>query len=108
MEDKCDVCGITEGVQCEVFTKGEVIDRVYHLCPEHWTEVYRRTLDDFVESNEYKVHSYIKMSADKLIADATTSRKLLDYEDEDGNLDSEQIKAIEIRSIQPYSGGDDD
>lgn len=103
METKCDVCGSTENIQCEILTKGDMVDRIYHLCPEHWVSVYRKTLDDFVENNEYKVNSYIKMVADKLIVDDQSLQKSIMYVDENGQLDLETLDPVEVRRIRPYS-----
>lgn len=100
---KCDVCGIEYGVECEILTKGESVDRVYHLCPEHWTAVYRRTLDDFVEQNEYKANSYIKMVADKMIVDAIHTDKVELFLDEEGALDVEGLEPKEVRRLRPYT-----
>ena len=110
MEQKCDVCGETKGVVCEILTKGENVDRVYHLCPAHWVEVYRRTLDDFLENSEYKVNSFIKMVADRLIVDFTNKEKMSNYVDEDDNIDMVKLKPVEVRMLRPYEddGSDND
>jgi hypothetical protein len=89
MENKCDVCGSTEGVRCEIMMKGTQVDRVYHMCPEHWIEVYKEVLEDFLEHNEYKVNSYLKVSADRMIVhsqhmEPTAIRILRPFEDELG------------------------
>ncbi len=102
MNNKCDVCGTTEGVECEILTKGTSPDRIYHLCPEHWVAVYRKTLEDFLEHSEYKVNSYIKMAADKIIVDARNDEKVGDLVNEDGTLDVETLEPREIRRIRPY------
>lgn len=95
MINKCDVCGSINDIQCEIFTKGEDIDRIYHFCPKHWIEVYRKTLDDFVEDNEYKANTYIKMVADKMIVDALNNVKIEDLVDV-------EFKPTCIRKISPY------
>jgi len=106
---KCDVCGETKGVECEILLKGDQVDRIYHLCPKHWIKVYRKTLDDFLESNEYKCNTYIKMSVDKLIADAATSDKIGKFSNEDGLVDIEKLDPQELRKLRPYeTDGDDD
>ena len=107
MADKCDVCGVEEGVQCEVMVRGSQIDRIYHLCPEHWVEVYRRALDDFVESNEYKANSYIKAVADRLIADRLSEDKFPQYQDEELVVDMEKVNPREIRTLRPYEVEDE-
>ena len=99
---KCDVCGETEGVECEVLLTGEQVDRIYHLCPEHWIKVYRKTLEDFLESNEYRCNTYIKMAADKLISDSLTKNKVISYSDDDGFIDIGELTPKEIRKLRPY------
>jgi hypothetical protein len=56
--EKCDVCGSDDGIECEILLKGDQVDRIYHLCPTHWVSVYRKSLDDFLEGNEYKTNQY--------------------------------------------------
>ena len=102
MSKVCDVCGTEEGVQCEILTKGEAVDRIYHLCPKHWTEVYRRALEDFTEGNEYKSNSYVKMIADRLIVDAHHTEKAALYLDEEGVLDIDSLEPVEIKRLRPY------
>ncbi len=101
MINKCDVCGSTNDIQCEIFTKGEDIDRIYHFCPKHWIEVYRKTLDDFVEDNEYKANTYIKIIADKIIVDALNNIKIEDVAD-NGIIDVDILNPTCIRKISPY------
>lgn len=101
-EQICDVCGTTEGVECEILLKGDMIDRIYHLCPKHWVQIYRKTLDDFLEANEYKTNSYIKMAADKMISDAISKEKIREYMDEEGAVDVEVLDPQEIRKLRPY------
>lgn len=100
---KCDVCGSTEGVECEILLKGDMVDRIYHLCPHHWVQVYRKTLDDFLEGNEYKTNQYVKMSADKLIADGLSNRKIDLYMDDDGAVDVVTLEPQEIRKLRSYT-----
>ena len=102
MKKKCDICGTTKGLRCEILTKGEDVDRVYHFCPEHWVDIYRRTLDDFVEDNEYKVNTYIKMVADKLIVDEQNRLKISEYVDDEGNIEVNVLEPMEIRRLRPY------
>jgi len=104
----CDVCGETENVVCEVLLKGEQVDRIYHLCPKHWVKVYRRTLDDFLEANEYKTNTYIKMATDKLIADAITSDKVEEFTDEEGMVDVDRLGPMEFRKLRPYESDEED
>jgi hypothetical protein len=101
MKYKCDVCGASKDIQCEVMLKGTQVDRIYHLCPEHWVEVYRRSLDDFVESNQYKANSYIKAVADRLIAKRTTDDKL-PHLTEDDVVDLGKIDVREVRVLRSY------
>jgi hypothetical protein len=101
-QPECDVCGKTEGVECEILLKGESVDRIYHLCPEHWIEVYRKTLEDFLEANEYKCNLYIKMAVDKLISDSTTEAKIEVYSDEEGMVDVARLNPTALRKIRPY------
>ncbi len=105
--DKCDVCGSTKDVQCEVIIRGTRVDRVYHFCPTHWVQVYRKTLDDFLEESESKVNSYIKAVADKLIVDEQHNDKMDLYTKEDGTLDMERLDPVEIRKLRPYDDSDD-
>jgi len=104
----CDVCGATEDIECEILLKGEQVDRIYHLCPEHWIKVYRKTLEDFLEANEYKCNSYIKMAVDKLISDAVTSTKIKQFSDEDGLVDVARLDPQELRRLRPYEIDDED
>ena len=104
----CDVCGVTEGVECEILLKGEQVDRIYHLCPKHWIQVYRKTLDDFLEANEYKTNTYIKMSVDKLIADAVTGDKIEEFSDAEGMVDVARLDPQELRKLRPYESDDED
>lgn len=99
----CDVCGSTENVQCEILTMGDRVDRVYHLCSAHWIDVYRRTLDDFLEQNEYRVNSHIKMIADKLIVDAQHNTKMEKHINEEGQLDLEGLEPVEVRRLKNAS-----
>ena len=103
----CDVCGVTEGVECEVLLKGDQVDRIYHLCPKHWIKVYRKTLEDFLEANEYKTNTYIKMAVDKLISDAVTGDKIAEFSDEDGMVDVARLQPQEVRKLRPYEMDDD-
>ena len=105
---KCDVCGSDENVQCEVLLKGDMIDRIYHLCGYHWIEVYRRTLDDFMEESEYKCNTYVKMSADKLIAEGVSGKKIEDYKNDEGIIDVDELNPVEIRRVRPYSEAEGD
>jgi len=106
MEETCDVCGTEKDVQCEILLKGDNIDRMYHLCPFHLVEVYRRALEDFVENNEYKVNTYIKMVADKIIIDHRNKIKVEEYVGDTGEIDMELIKVpLNLRKLRPY---DDD
>ena len=98
----CDVCGETKDVECEILLKGEQVDRIYHLCPKHWIQVYRKALDDFLEANEYKTNTYIKMATDKLIADAFTGDKIDEFSDEDGMVDVQRLDPMEVRKLRPY------
>lgn len=107
-QPKCDICGTTEGVECEVLLKGEMVDRIYHLCPKHWVKVYRRTLDDFLEANEYKTNSYIKMAVDKLVGDAINSKKVEEYSDDEGMVDVGLLKPQEVRKLRPYASDPDE
>jgi hypothetical protein len=107
-EMRCDICGTTEGVECEILLKGDQVDRIYHLCPKHWIQVYRRTLDDFLEASEYKTNSYIKMAVDKLVGDAINSDKVDQYSDEDGMVDVTKLDPKEIRKLRPYASDPDD
>ena len=102
----CDVCGSDKDVQCEIITKGDKVDRVYHFCPLHWVEVYRRSLDDFLEQNEYKVNSYIKLVADKLIVDAQHELKVQQHIMENGELDVEALCPVEFRRIRAFDEDD--
>lgn len=104
----CDVCGETEGVECEVLLKGDQVDRIYHLCPKHWIQVYRKTLEDFLEANEYKTNTYIKMATDKLISDAVTSDKIAEFSNEDGLVDVERLDPKMLRKLRPYATDDDE
>ena len=105
----CDVCGETENVECEVLLKGDQVDRIYHLCPRHWIKVYRKTLEDFLEANEYKTNTYIKMATDKLISDAFTSDKIEEFSDDEGCVDVERLAPQELRKLRPYeSDGEDE
>ena len=101
-EVKCDVCGETENVECEVLLKGDMVDRIYHLCPKHWIKVYRKTLDDFLEANEYKTNSYIKMACDKLISDAISGHKIDVYCDDEGVIDVALLNPQEVRKLRSY------
>jgi hypothetical protein len=103
MEQTCDVCGATEGIRCEIMMKGEQLDRVYHLCHEHWVVVYSRCLEDFLEENEYKVNSYIKSVCDKLIVDAIAADKMESIE-EDGTIDLTKFNPVDVRTLRPYEG----
>jgi len=107
-EFECDVCGETAGVECEVMLKGDQVDRIYHLCPKHWIKVYRKTLDDFLEANEYKCNSYIKMAVDMLISDTKTTNKVQEYTDAEGMVDVERLKPQELRKLRPYDDDEDD
>ena len=102
-EVKCDVCGETKDVECEILLKGDQVDRIYHLCPKHWVKVYRKSLDDFLEANEYKTNSYIKMSCDKLISDGISNRKIDAFCDEDGAVDVMALNPSDIKKLRPYS-----
>lgn len=104
----CDVCGETVGVECEVLLKGDQVDRIYHLCPKHWIKVYRKTLEDFLEANEYKTNTYIKMAVDKLIADSITSEKIEEFSDENGVVDVVRLSPKEVRKLRPYTADSDD
>lgn len=103
-EMECDVCGTTENVRCEIMMKGEQVDRIYHLCESHWVKVYSRCLDDFLEQNEYKTNSYIKMVADKFIVDAIHRDKMEDIADEQGFADCTKFEPEEVRVLRPYEG----
>jgi hypothetical protein len=103
MTEKCDVCGSDDGIECEVLLKGDQVDRIYHLCPVHWVSVYRKSLDDFLEGNEYKTNQYIKMAADKLIGDGMSNRKIDANADEDGAIDIMALDPTEIRKLRPYA-----
>lgn len=107
-ETKCDICGSMENVECEVLLKGEQVDRIYHLCPKHWIKVYRKTLDDFLEVNEYKTNSYIKMSVDKLVGDEMNNRKVERYSDDEGIIDVVELDPQEIRKLRPYESDPDE
>ena len=104
----CDVCGETEGVECEVLLKGDQVDRIYHLCPKHWIQVYRKTLEDFLEANEYKTNTYIKMATDKLISDSYTSDKIAEFSDEAGMVDVERLNPQQLRKLRPYATDEED
>ena len=106
-KDKCDVCGSTKDVQCEIMVKGTQVDRIYHFCPEHWVEVYRRTLEDFVEQNQYKANSYIKGVADSLIANRISEDKMPSYQDEEQVIDLEKTNARKVRVLRPYEVEED-
>ncbi len=99
----CDVCSEIEGVECEILLKGDKVDRIYHLCPKHWIMVYRKTLDDFLEANEYKTNTYIKMAVDKLISDSLTEDKIHVYSDKEGMVDVEVLNPQMMRKLRPYS-----
>ena len=102
----CDVCGTDEGVRCEIMMKGGQVDRVYHLCCDHWVDVYSRCLEDFLEQNEYKVNSYIKAIADKMIVDQRHLLKMSEACDEDGNIDLGDFNPVEVRNLRSYEGDD--
>lgn len=102
MINECDVCGSINDIQCEIFTKGEDVDRIYHFCPKHWIEVYRKTLDDFVEDNEYKANTYIKMIADKMIVDSLNNVKIKTLVDDNDIIDVGILNPTCIRKISPY------
>lgn len=108
MEQKCDICGVTENVKSSVFIKGDEleVDRIYHFCFDHWIEVYARVIDEFAENNEYKVNSYLKLIADTMIIDAHVDTKLTLYVDENGDLDDKLLKPFEIRKVSPYESED--
>ena len=103
-EMECDVCGTIEGVSCEIMMKGENVDRIYHLCQEHWVVVYSKCLDDFLEQNEYKVNSYIKINADKLIVDSMHRDKLEVIVDEEGVADCAKFNPVNLRVLRNYEG----
>lgn len=105
---RCDVCGTQEGVECEILLKGDAVDRIYHLCPEHWVAVYRKTLDDFLEGNEYKTNQYVKMAADKLIADGLNDRKIEMYVDDEGGIDVATLAPKEVRKLRSYTPDEGD
>lgn len=102
----CDVCGTEEGVECEILLKGDQVDRIYHLCPRHWIKVYRKTLEDFLEANEYKTNSYIKMACDKLISDSMTGDKIKEFSDAEGLVNVDRLAPQELRKIRPYKSDD--
>lgn len=105
MTETCDVCGTDEGIRCEIMMKGEQVDRVYHLCQAHWVVVYSRCLEDFLEQNEYKVNSYIKAIADKLIVDSICMDKvdsIVDMETE--TLDLTKFNPSDVRMLRSYEG----
>lgn len=107
MKFKCDVCGTTKDVQCEVFTKGEEVDRIYHLCMKHWVDIYRGALEDFVENNEYKVNAYLRMSADKMIVGANHARKAISVMDEEGGVDLSRLDPMEVRRVAAHYDDED-
>lgn len=107
-EPKCDVCGVEENVECEILLKGDVVDRIYHLCPKHWVTMYRRTLESFTENNEYKVSSYIKMSCDKMIADAVSNAKIDSYTTDEGGIDIELLNPKDIKKLRSYKDNSED
>lgn len=100
----CDVCGTEENVSCEIMMKGENVDRIYHLCSYHWMVVFRNCLEDFLEQNEYKVNSYIKGTADKMIVDGYHKEKMTAIATEDGMVDLNQFEPEQIRTLRPYEG----
>lgn len=108
MKQKCDICGTTKNIRCEILTKGEDVDRIYHFCPDHWVDIYRRTLDDFVENSEYKVNSYIKMVADRLIVDAQNKIKIEGFVGDDDILKVDELNPMEIRMLRPYEDDNTD
>jgi hypothetical protein len=101
---KCDVCGVIEGVRCEIMMKAERVDRIYHLCHEHWVEVYSRCLEDFLEQNEYKVNSYIKVNADKLIVDSIHRDKMDMVITDEGMADCSKFNPADVRILRSYDG----
>jgi hypothetical protein len=100
----CDVCGTEENVNCEMMMKGEQVDRIYHLCAYHWMVVFRDCLEDFLEQNEYKVNSYIKATADKMIVDTHARTKMEAIADEEGNVDLNEFEPEMVRTLRPYEG----
>ena len=106
MEIKCDVCGSTEGVQCEIMTKGDRVDRIYHLCPEHWIEVYRECLESFLDHNPYKVNSFLKVAADRLIINQLHFNKMVDTVAEDKDIDINAFEPCMVRVLRTYDDND--
>ena len=96
---KCDICGSEENVSCEVMMKGDAVERVYTLCGEHWVEVYRRCLDEFMEENEYKVNAFIKAATDRLIVDSYTREKTDFLINDEGLVDFTGMEISEIRNL---------
>jgi hypothetical protein len=99
---ECDVCGSTEGVQCEIMMKGSRVDRVYHLCPEHWVEVYRECIESFLDHNPYKVNSFIKNAADSLIIKQRHLDKLGDITTDDGVVDLNIFAPRTVRILRTF------
>lgn len=93
----CDICGSEENVKCELFLRGEDVDRIYHLCPDHMVELYRSSLAEFCEDNEYKVNSFLKRAADRMLVDAETMMKVSDLLGEDDTPE----KVLDIEDINP-------
>jgi len=103
MKEKCDICGTTKNVKAIVFVKGDSeVDRIYHFCYDHLLKVYANTIDDFAENNEYKVNSYLKTVADKLIVDAQCENKSKIFVDENGEIDVNLLSLFEVRNLNPY------
>lgn len=107
-QHRCDICDETENIQCEIFMSGDTVERVYHFCPLCLVDIYRRCIEDFLESSEYKVNSYIRTFADGLIINAATARKI-NTKVGDGE---DQIDLIEtfnpeyVRRTKPYCDED--
>lgn len=68
------ICGSKDNVEREVFIKGDIAERVYDFCPYHWTQVYRKCLDDLLESDQYRITNYIKAVSDRIICDHISTK----------------------------------
>lgn len=98
--EKCDVCGSTENVTCEVYMNGNYADRVYHLCPTHWVDLYRKAINDFMEDNEYKVSAYLKGIADKMIVDSYIEQKMETIVGRSEEFDLEDLAPHDIKFLK--------
>jgi hypothetical protein len=101
---KCDICGTTSNLESIIMvTKDDNIERIYHFCITHLLEVYSTIIYDMAENNEYKVNSYFKIIADRLIVDSHSNEKIGNLTlDEDGGIDIEELNPFEVRRINPY------